>query len=514
MRGYEKLFVCGTDEYGTATEMKARESGMSPKEICDRYHALHRQIYDWFDIRFDVFGRTSTPIHTEIVQDIFRKVEAAGLFLERESLQFYDPAAGTYLADRYLIGDCPHCGHEEAHGDQCDKCGRLLSPEDLKKPRSSISGAAPELRKTSHLYLDLPSLSERLGRWIETSSSVGRWSQNTRAITSAWLREGLRPRAITRDLKWGVPVPRQGFQDKVFYVWFDAPIGYISMTAAQRTDWRRWWQDPENVELVQFMGKDNVPFHSVIFPSVLLGTSDEWTLVHHISTTEYLNYEGQKFSKSRGVGVFGPDVAGTGIPCDVWRYYLLSIRPEQQDTSFSWKDLQTRNNSELLANLGNLVNRVLSFVTSKLDGLVPTATVEAERDLAFQNEISACVRDYAALMEDVKLRDGLQAVMKICRVANRYMQDSQPWRTLKTDPEQAYASLVLLLETIRDVAVLVSPFLPGTAAAILSQLGLQGGTWEELGEPLPAGHRLGQPAALFAPISDETVNEMAQRFRS
>ncbi|MGN0906753.1 MAG: methionine--tRNA ligase, partial [Bullifex sp.] len=301
LRGYETLYICGTDEYGTASETRALKEGVTPRELCDHYHAIHRDIYKWFNVSFDYFGRTSTEKQTEIVQAIFREVDAHGYITEREIEQLYCPKCGRFLADRFVEGKCPHCGSEGARGDQCDACQTLLEPTELIEPHCSVCGTTPEVRKTKHLYIDLPKALPLLKEWMEKASVDGFWAKNAIQLTNSWIRDGLRERCITRDLKWGIPVPKPGYENKVFYVWFDAPIGYISITANYTDDWKRWWQSPEDTELFQFIGKDNIPFHTVIFPSSLLATGEKWTMLHHMSSTEYLNYEGGKFSKSLGI---------------------------------------------------------------------------------------------------------------------------------------------------------------------------------------------------------------------
>jgi len=365
IRGYNIIYICGTDEYGTATETKAMEENCSPKEICDKYHAIHRDVYKWFDISFDHFGRTSSPQQTEICQAIFNKLWENEWLSENTMQQLYCESCQKFLADRLVDGTCPTpgCNYESARGDQCEKCGKLLNPTELIDPKCKVCRNTPDIRGTNHLFLELPLLREQLEKYISEMSVARNWSQNAIQATNAWLKEGLRPRCITRDLKWGVPVPHEKYKEKVFYVWFDAPIGYISITACYTPEWEKWWKNPENVELYQFMGKDNVPFHTVMFPSTLLGTGENWTLMKTISVTEYLNYENGKFSKTKGVGVFGNDAKDTKIPPEVWRYYLLTNRPEVSDTLFTWGDLQAKLNSELLSNLGNFINRVLSFIS-------------------------------------------------------------------------------------------------------------------------------------------------------
>ncbi|KAJ9697280.1 hypothetical protein PVL29_009185 [Vitis rotundifolia] len=364
LRGYNVLYICGTDEYGTATETKAMEDNCSPQQICDKYHKIHKEVYDWFDISFDEFGRTSTPQHTEVCQAIFKKLMENNWLSENTMQQLYCETCQRFLADRLVEGTCPtlDCNYDSARGDQCEKCGKLLNPTELKDPRCKVCQSTPQIRDTDHLFLELPLLKDKLEEYINNMSIAGCWSQNATQATYAWLKEGLRSRCITRDLKWGVPVPHEKYKDKVFYVWFDAPIGYVSITACYTPEWEKWWKNPENVDLYQFMGKDNVPFHTVMFPSTLIGTGENWTLMKSISVTEYLNYEAGKFSKSKGVGVFGNDVKDTKIPAEVWRYYLLTNRPEVSDTLFTWVDLQAKLNTELLNNLGNFINRVLSFI--------------------------------------------------------------------------------------------------------------------------------------------------------
>ncbi|KAJ1941196.1 methionine--tRNA ligase mes1, partial [Linderina pennispora] len=359
VRGNNTLYICGTDEYGTATETKALEEGVSCQELCDKYHALHAEVYKWFDLSFNHFGRTSTPKQTEIVQDIFLKAHNNGYIIENEMTQLYCEKCERFLADRYVEGVCPYCSYEDARGDQCDKCGKLINAVDLIEPRCKLDSNRPVVRDSKHLFLDLEKLQPQCEEFVRKSSEAGQWSQNGVTITNTWLKEGLKPRCITRDLKWGVPVPLEGFDSKVFYVWFDACVGYPSITANYTDDWEKWWKNPDNVKLYQFMGKDNVPFHTVVFPSSEIASGDNWTFLHHISTCEYLNYETGKFSKSRGVGVFGNNAQETGVPADVWRYFLLANRPETADTIFTWTDFVARNNNELLANIGNFVNRVI-----------------------------------------------------------------------------------------------------------------------------------------------------------
>jgi methionyl-tRNA synthetase len=481
LRGYETLYVCGTDEYGTATETRAALEGISPRELCDRYYTIHDGIYSWFNIAFDKFGRTSTPIQTEIVQDIFKKLDARGYIAERTIEQLYCDSCGRFLADRYVRGTCPHCGYAEARGDQCESCGKLLDPTDLKEPRCSSCGSTPAIKPTKHLYIELPKLKDQLEAWIGEASVKGAWANNALRMTQAWIRDGLRERAITRDLKWGIPVPRPGYENKVFYVWFDAPIGYISITgnlgAETTEDWRgfvnSWWKNPEEVELFQFIGKDNIPFHTVIFPSSLLGTGDKWTMLHHMSSTEYLNYESGKFSKSKGVGVFGTDVMETGIAADIWRFYIFYNRPEKADALFTWKDFQEKVNGELIGNLGNLVNRTLAFVTRYYGGAIPGGDIPLSPELStFRERVKKMESEVTDKLERSELRDAFRTIFELSSYANKTFQDAEPWRKRTEDPPAAEALIRELCYLVRDIAVMLGPFMPASAGRIASFLGL------------------------------------------
>ena len=505
--GYETLYVCGTDEYGTATETKALEEGVTPRELCDRFHKVHADIYKWFNIEFDYFGRTSTPEQTEIVQGLFRRIDEAGFINEKTIEQLYCNSCSRFLADRYVHGTCPHCESSNARGDQCEDCGKLLEPTELVAPRCGTCGATPEVRSTSHLYIDLPAVLPKLEAWMEEASVDGFWARNAVQMTKSWIRDGLKERAITRDLKWGIPVPKEGFEDKVFYVWFDAPIGYISISACHTPEWKSWWQNPENVKLFQFIGKDNIPFHTVIFPSTLLGSGENWTMLHHMSSSEYLNYENTKFSKSKGIGVFGTDCQDTGIPADVWRFYIFYNRPEKSDTQFTWKDFQEKVNSELIGNLGNLVNRTLTFTNRFFDGKIPEGTV----DEALWNEI----RDRESVITDklnkAELRDAFKEILQLSSLGNKAFQEGEPWRTRNEDPAAASSLLMNLLYLVRDLAILVHPYLPGTSDRIASQLGLSDLKWEHLCEMSGIG-TIGQPEILFQKLEDDFVDAQIIRF--
>ncbi|CAL9131385.1 unnamed protein product [Musa textilis] len=533
LRGYNTIYMCGTDEYGTATETKAMEEKCSPKEICDKYHAIHRDVYEWFDISFDKFGRTSAPQQTEVCQAIFHKLLDNKWLSENTMQQLYCDTCKRFLADRLVEGTCPtlDCNYDSARGDQCEKCGKLLNPTELKDPKCKVCHTTPRIRDTDHLFLELPLLREKLEEYINTMSVAGSWSQNAIQATNAWLKEGLRPRCITRDLKWGVPVPHEKYKDKVFYVWFDAPIGYISITACYTPEWEQWWKNPDNVELYQFMGKDNVPFHTVMFPSTLLGTGERWTMMKTISVTEYLNYETGKFSKSKGIGVFGNDAKDTKIPTEVWRYYLLTNRPEVSDTLFTWVDLQAKLNTELLNNLGNFINRVLSFI-AKPEGagygsIIPDASNPQSQQLTtyLGEKVGKLVDQYLDAMEKVKLKQGLKIAMSISSEGNAYLQESQFWKLYKEDPSSCAIVMKTSVGLVYLLACLLEPFMPSFSVEVLRQLNLpleanlsfcdENGETDKAKRPwdfLPSGHRIGKPEPLFKELKDEDVESFRVRF--
>ena len=535
------MYVCGTDEYGTATETKALEEGKTPRELCDYYHAIHRDIYHWFNISFDYFGRTSTPQQTEIVQGIFKDIEKNGFIKEHTIEQLYCAHCNRFLADRYVRGTCPHCGYEDARGDQCEACGKLLEPTELKAPRCSTCGAAPEPRSTKHLYIDLPGIVPQYEPWMQKASKEGQWSNNAVQTTKGWLRDGLQERAITRDLKWGIPVPKAGFEDKVFYVWFDAPIGYISITKCftdlTGTDWKNWWLEQSDVELFQFIGKDNIPFHTVIFPCSLIASGKDWVKLHHISSSEYLNYESGKFSKSKGIGVFGSDAKDSGIPADMWRFYIFYNRPEKNDALFTWKDFQERVNSELVGNLCNLINRTLTFVSRYYNGVIPQrdGLASPRDDVRSVTESLRAAAKYSiekitALLEEAELRDAFHELFALSSVANKAFQDGEPWKNREADPEKAEALLFELCYLIKDLLILMHPYMPEYADAVASFLGIKiwsGNVfdWEHPVQPRPEGtlawenllqrsglERVQRPAIIFKTLENDAIAAYRERY--
>ena len=507
LRGYETMYVCGTDEYGTASETRALQEGVTPRELCDRYHEIHKSIYSWFNISFDYFGRTSTPLQTEIVQHIFSLCDQNGYITEKETEQLYCPHCDRFLADRFVSGTCPHCGYEGARGDQCEKCGTLLDPTELVDARCSVCGSVPVLKKTKNLYINLPKIIPIYKEWLEKASVDGFWAKNAVQITTSWLRDGLQERCITRDLKWGIPVNKPGYENKVFYVWFDAPIGYISITANKTKDWECWWRDPENTELYQFIGKDNIPFHTVVFPCSLLATGEKWTMLYHMSSTEYLNYEGGKFSKSKGIGIFGNDVEETGIPADVWRFYMFYHRPEKSDFTFTWLDFQEKVNKELIGNLSNLVNRTLTFVKRFYDGAIAAGRLD-ESIVAAAREKEGKITE---ALERADERDAIRLIFELSDIGNKAFQDGEPWKKRKENPEEAECLLRTLLYLLRDLGVMIQPYMPETGGKILSFLSAEGADWESVGT-FDGNLRVTEPELLFQKLEDERVKELRERY--
>ncbi|BES94329.1 synthetase [Nesidiocoris tenuis] len=511
-RGYNTLFVCGTDEYGTATENKALEEGLTPQQICDKYFAIHRDIYQWFSIEFDHFGRTTTPAQTEIVQQLFMEVHNGGYTLIDSVDQLLCEKCDRYLADRFVEGICPNCKYEDARGDQCDGCGHLINAVELVEPRCKQCRTTPVVKQSKQIFLDLPKIQKKVELWFGQSSDE--WSAIAKVITRAWLKEGLKPRCITRDLKWGVPVPLDGFENKVFYVWFDAPIGYMSITKGYTKEWLQWWKPGADckVTLYQFMAKDNVPFHSIMFPSTLIACDKGYTMLSRLFATEYLNYENGKFSKSRGIGVFGNDAKDTGIPSDIFRFYLLYLRPESQDSNFSWADLAMKNNTELLNNLGNFILRSLSFCEKFFEGRIPRIVMEPE-EKELIGRVSVELKSFVQALDKGRLRDGVKYILNISRHGNQYMQNTKPWVLVKgtdKEKEKAATAIGLLCNVVCLVASLLQPYMPQTVETIAKQMNLDISSLSIMDtfQPfLEEGHAIGKPLPLFTKI-DSTVVEM------
>lgn len=522
LAGHQTLYICGTDEYGTATETKAMQEGLACQALCDKYFREHAAVYKWFDINFDAFGRTPTKLHTEIVHEVFEPLYANGFFFEQSVDQCFCNQCQCFRPDRYVEGKCPLCGFDDARGDQCDGCGKLLNAVELIEPRCKMCGSGTVVQASKHLFLDLSKLQPEVEKFVDEASKEGFWSSNSVGITKAWLQEGLKPRCMTRDLKWGTSVPVAGYENKVFYVWFDAPIGYISITANYDPEgWRQWWKASRDtqgrkVELVQFMGKDNVPFHTVMFPATLLGTRQPWTMLHHISTTEYLNYEGGKFSKSRCTGVFGNDARDSNIPASLWRYYLLATRPETTDAAFSWSDFVGKANGELLANLGNFVNRTARFVVAKLGGIVPAARLLPADEAFIADKIDSELAKYAEDMESVHLRSGLRAMMAVSAAGNLYLTEQRlDNKLLVADPERCGTVLAVALNIVYTLSALIEPFMPAISRDICTilcapSLNVLPRKFSLL---LTAGQRISmQPFHLFEKVDEALVEQLRIKF--
>ncbi|XP_076664866.1 methionyl-tRNA synthetase 1 isoform X3 [Andrena cerasifolii] len=516
-RNYNTLFISGTDEYGTATEAKALEEKTTPQAICDKFFDIHNDVYRWFSIGFDYFGRTTTSEQTEIVQSFFLRIKSQGYVLSETVDQLLCESCDRFLADRFVEGTCPRCKYEDARGDQCDGCGHLVNATDLISPRCKVCSNRPVVKQSEQFFLDLPKLEDKLKEWFATVEKG--WSGVARVVAKPWLRDGLKPRCITRDLKWGIPLPLKGYENKVFYVWFDAPFGYISITKRYTKEYEQWWKPKDvQIDLYQFMAKDNVPFHAIMFPACLIAADEGYTLMKHLMATEYLNYEDTKFSKSRGIGVFGTDARDTGIPADVWRFYLAFVRPETQDSNFNWEDLSTKNNSELLNNFGNFVNRALVFAERYFESKVPPMELQ-EDDLTLlalaQRELSS----YIQALEQAKLRDGLKHVLAISKHGNQYMQFQEPWVKIKgTDDDKKRAGTIIGICTNLTclLSALLAPFMPNTSRELRSQLGLDNCNYgyipDIITNTLPTGHRIGKPSPLFKKIEDKDVETLRKKY--
>ena len=529
-RGHEVMFICATDEHGTPAELAATKAGKPVEEFCAEMHAVQSEIADGFRLSFDHFGRSSSPQNHGLTQYFAGKLADNGFIQEISEKQVYSNADGRFLPDRYIEGTCPNCGYDKARGDQCENCTKQLDPTDLIDPRSAVSGSTDlEVRETKHLYLRQSQLKDRLDDWINSQEG---WPVLTTSIAKKWLHDGdgLRDRGITRDLNWGVPVKRgadewPGMEGKVFYVWFDAPIEYIAGTAEwaeakglDDTAWRRWWRTDEgadDVRYVQFMGKDNVPFHTLSFPATIMGSGEPWKLVDYIKSFNYLNYDGGQFSTSQGRGVF-MDQALSILPADYWRWWLLSHAPENSDAEFTWENFQSSVNKDLADVLGNLVSRVTKFCRSKFGEVVPEGGAWAEREAALITTLTTKTRAYEGFMDAMEVRKAAAELRSIWVAGNEYLQEAAPWSAFKTDPELAAAQIRLALNLIRVYAVLSRPFIPDASAAMLAAMGTEDDSWPDdmtaALSALPAGHAFAVPEVLFAKITDEQREEWQERF--
>lgn len=526
MMGHEVLYVCGTDEHGTPSEVGAAKEGMDVADYCLKYHNRHKEAYDAFNLSFDYFGRTSSEQNREITYHIFEQLDKNGLIEEESIKQIFSIDDNRFLPDRYVTGTCPHCGYDKARGDQCENCTKVLDPTELINPRSTISGSTNlEVRETKHLFLNLPKLEKQLAEWVKSKEPF--WPDVAYSIAQKWLKEGLRPRCITRDLKWGFPVPKKGFEDKVFYVWFDAPIGYLGITKQWADEkpgernWKDWWLDAKDVYYVQFMGKDNVPFHSISFPATLLGTGENWTKVDYLKGMSYLTFEGGKFSKSEQRGVFAED-AVKEFPADYWRYWLISNAPEASDSSFTFDLFAGVVNKDLNGVLGNFVSRVMKMTASKIGAEVPAGREMTEVEEKLIADLQEKADNYCKYMEGLEFKKAMNELRAIWVDGNNYISVTEPWTVIKTDPARAAAILRVCLNLIRIYALLSAPVMPETSAKILAKFGLNAADMPVLKgfnaakeiEALQPGHKFEVGDALFERIAPEKTEELKAKYGS
>ena len=514
LRGEEVLFVCGSDEHGVPIAIKAKKEGVTPQDIVDRYDGIIRKSFADFGITFDTYGRTTSTTHRELASSIFRTIYDKGGFIEEESEQYYDPEAKQFLADRYITGTCPRCQNERAYGDQCESCGSTLNPTDLIHPKSAISGATPELRKTKHWYLPLDKHEPFLKQWILEDHKE--WKSNVYGQCKSWLDGGLQPRAVSRDLDWGIPVPVEGAEGKVLYVWFDAPIGYISNTKELLPDsWEKWWKS-EDTRLLHFIGKDNIVFHCIVFPA-MLRAEGSYILPENVPANEFLNLEGDKISTSRNWAVwlneYLEDLPGKQ---DVLRYVLTANAPETKDNDFTWRDFQARNNNELVAVFGNFVNRALVLTSKYFDGKVPALGALTDFDRETLAELSTVRAAIERELDNFHFREALKEAMNLARLGNKYLADTEPWKLAKTDMERVATILNISLQITANLAIAFAPFLPMSSEKLCKMLAIDLPAWTDLGRSdlIKAGHTLGEASLLFEKIEDDVIEAQIQKLQA
>jgi methionyl-tRNA synthetase len=517
LKGKDVAFICGSDEHGVPITLRARKEGVSPQEIVDRYHKINEQAFKDLGIEFDIYHRTSDSLHHKTASDFFKKLYEQGEFVEKEDEQFYDEKEQQYLADRYIVGTCPKCNYENAYGDQCEQCGTSLSPKELINPQSALSGNEPVLKKTKHWYLPLDKYQEEwLEDWIDSHKND--WKPNVYGQCKSWLSQGLKPRAVTRDLEWGVPVPLEGANGKVLYVWFDAPIGYISATKAwaeeQGKNWEDYWKDEES-SLIHFIGKDNIVFHCLIFPSMLKAHGD-YILPDNVPANEFLNLEGRKLSTSRNwavwVNEFVEDFPGKE---DVLRYTICANFPEQKDNDFTWKDFQNKNNNELVAVLGNFVNRALVLTKKYFDKKVPERNELTDYDKEILEKAAKVKEDLENRLENYKFREAVKIAMDMGRLGNKYLADTEPWSLYEKDPERVATILNISLQITASLSIIIEPFMPFTAEKLRKFLNIDKLNWELAGtsDILSPGHEVNKPKHLFQKIEDKEVDQQVEKLK-
>lgn len=518
LKGRDVLFICGSDEHGVAITLAADREKVTPRDIVDRYHAMNREAFEKFGMTFDNYSRTSIPLHHETAAEFLLEFYRRGILREKNEKQLYDEKANMFLPDRYVEGTCPVCANPDARGDQCERCGTFLDPLQLLNPRSKITGDTPVVRETTHLYFPLGEYQKRLEEYVARSDAADGWKENVLQYCRGWFREGLQDRAVTRDLSWGVKIPIPGYETKVIYVWFDAVLGYISSTKewAQRSGrpeaWRDYWLGADT-KYVAFIGKDNIVFHTIVFPAMLMawndGGHDRYVLPANVPANEFLNYKGQKFSKSRGWGIDVQDFLAK-FPADPLRYTLGSGLPEYRDADFTWKDFQAKNNNELADILGNFVNRTLAFAARSFGNAVPAAGPPGDLERTVLSLLERTPKAAGEFFEHYRFRDGLMEVMNLARGANKYFNDSEPWKTVQADPLRCATTIHTSLQIARSLAVLMSPVIPSSCERIWRMLNLPGeaarASWDGAGAPaLPAGHRLGTAEILFTKIEESMI---------
>ncbi len=511
-KGVEVISVCGSDEHGVPITIKARQENKSPQEVVDKYHNIIKDSFEKFGIAFDIYSRTTSKVHYQTASEFFKKLYDKGIFIEKYTEQYYDEEVGQFLADRYIMGTCPHCGNDRAYGDQCEKCGTSLSPTDLKEPRSMLSGSKPVLKSTKHWFLPLDRFQPELGKWILQDHKE--WKVNVYGQCKSWLDLGLQPRAVSRDLDWGVPVPVKGAEGKVLYVWFDAPIGYISATKELTPDWEKYWKDPET-RLIHFIGKDNIVFHCIVFPA-MLKAEGSYILPDNVPANEFLNLEGEKISTSRNWAVwlheYLEEFPGKQ---DVLRYVLTANMPETKDNDFTWKDFQTRNNSELVAILGNFVNRAMVLTQKYFDSKIPAVAELDEYDRETLSQIPQIKSAIERNLDEFRFREALKEAMNLARLGNKYLADTEPWKVYKNNPERVGTILNIAMQITANLGILFEPFLSFTASKIKKMVNLPQNKWELAGgiHLLPVGHVINTPELLFEKIEDEVVAQQLEKLR-
>ena len=520
LKGNDILYICGSDEHGVPITITADKEGITPKQVIDRYHEINKKAFDQFGMSFDIYSRTSIETHHKTAQTFFKSYYDQGILVEKKTMQFFDEKAKMFLPDRYVEGTCPNCGYEEARSDECERCGSLYEPNDLRNPKSKITGETPVLKETSHWYFPLGRFQERIEKYIDEMNQKYGWKENVLQYCRGWFKDGLKDRAYTRDLDWGVKVPLENAEGKVLYVWFDAVLGYISATKELSEQlgkpdlWKEYWQDKET-KYVAFIGKDNVVFHTIIFPAMLMGwnetNNDQYILPQNVPANEFLNFEGKKFSKSRGWGIDVIDFLKL-FPADLLRYTLAANLPENKDTDFYWKEFQTRTNSELADIFGNFVNRTFTFVHKHFEGIVPERKELLQIDTEMLEGIKEFPKKIGDLIARYKIKEAVFEMMNLARSGNKYFNDVEPWVSVKNDKERCGTTLNICLQTIKVLAEVFEPVIPNSSAKLYTMLNSEKVSWDDLGViELPVGHQLNNAEILFSKIEDSSIEEQINK---